>query len=297
MLLARRLLLSLTALLAFNLTLPLHAAHPFAHGVDKFGHRYTDATLTQDTGYLPHHTFQTFQLFPFYAIDASGPIDLYIHGSKPYQSVTLLNDPGMIATKTAPKKGTAKNRRPILWVDNGVLYIHNTGQKGNLEPLEVEVNVKSLNALFLDGNVHVEGDHITSAGMIINDNSSNSVTLNGKMHLNWLNVQNSGNIDISWVDSDLLLMNGSGSGAIRLAGIAQQMRARLNHQQRYAGQYLRVKDLMVETQQYSAASVFAIDTLEAFAYGHSNIYYFHTPNSLNRLTQQSANVLQADWRL
>jgi prepilin-type processing-associated H-X9-DG protein len=290
---ARRFLLFICTALALCLTSST-LANKLGHGIDKFGKPYIDATLSKEQEKAPkhpHYAEQSFQLPPFYAISATGNVNLFVHGKKPYQKVSLTGYLGAL------KAGNRYNTRPVIWVDHGVLYIDNEDWLRDGETMEITIDTNYLNALFLDGHINVYGDHIRSTGMVIDDNSSGDVHLDGKMVLNWLNARGSGNIYVSWVDSPLLLMSGTGSGIVRLSGVADQMRVRLFNHMRYAGQYLRVKNLMISTEQMAAANVFAINTMEAFAYDFSNIYYFHTPHSLNRLTRESGNVLQADWRL
>ena len=233
---------------------------------------------------------QEFQLSPFYAIVANGAMDLYIHGGKRYSSVVLKN------FQQLQKYGReTKQPKPLLWVDNGVLYIDNENWVQG-EPMRIDVNVKELNGLFITGNVLVIGDHITSRGMAIDDGSDRNMFLNGAMTMNWLNMHGKGNARISWVTGRHVQMVGTGSGHVDLAGVVHDMRVRLYNKQSYDAQYLRVDNLMVFTRDNSLAKVFAINSLQNFAYDMSNILYYRTPRSLNRMTKGSGNVLQADWR-
>ncbi|MDF1795086.1 MAG: DUF2807 domain-containing protein [Coxiellaceae bacterium] len=258
----------------------------------KIEHGKLGRQLSKDHERMPASRDQTFQLSPFYAIVANGNIDLFIHGSKAYQSVTLQNYHDYV---NRGKKN--KQEVPVLWVDNGVLYIDNENWMNKGETMHIDVNVKDLNGLFVTGNILVVGDHIISNGMAIDDDSTRNVNLDGKMTVNWLNSRGSGNIDIGWIQSHHMQMLGTGSGMIRLAGVVHDMRVRLYNKQQYAGQYLRTNNLMVATREHADASVFANNTLETFAYDWSNIFYYTTPNSLNRMTVQSGNVMQADWRM
>ncbi len=258
----------------------------------KIEHGKLGRQLSKDHERMPASRDQTFQLRPFYAIVANGNMDLFIHGSKAYQSVTLQNYHDYVARG---KKN--KQKVPVLWEDNGVLYIDNEDWMNKGETMHIDVNVKDLNGLFVTGNVLVVGDHIISNGMAIDDGSTRNMFLDGKMTVNWLNSHGTGNIDVSWIQSHHMQMLATGTGRIRLAGVVHDMRARVYKHQLYQGQYLRVNNLMIATRDNSTADVFANNTLETFAYDWSNIYYYTTPNSLNRMTVQSGNVMQADFRL
>lgn len=245
--------------------------------------------VSKDHAHVPNK--QEFQLSPFYAIVANGDLDLFVHGSKPYQSVELENYQELL---THGRK--TKQQRPVLWVDNGVLYIDNENWMHDGQPMHININVKDLNGLFLTGNIMVVGDHITSNGMVIDDDSTRNVYLDGVMTLNWLNSRNKGDIDVAWVRGNNFQMLGTGSGLIRLAGAVHNMHVRLYNKQKYAGQFLRTDDLMIQTRDDAEANVFARNSQESYAYDWSNIFYFTTPRSINRMTEGSGNILQADWR-
>lgn len=233
---------------------------------------------------------QEFQLSPFYAIVANGAMDLFVHGSKPFPSVTLQN------FQRLQKYGReTKQPKPLMWVDNGVLYIDNDNWEQS-KPMRIDVNVKELNGLFITGKILVIGDHIRSRGMAIDDGSDRNMFLNGAMTMNWLNVHGKGSVRISWVTGRHVKVVGTGSGQIDLAGVVHDMSVRLYNKQHYDAQYLRTDNLMVFTRDDVLAKVFAINSLQNFAYDNSNILYYRTPHSLNRMTKGSGNVLQADWR-
>ncbi len=267
--------------------LALYSLSAIAGGVEHRGKLGRHASKD----HLHNRNQQEFQLQPFYAIIANGRLDLFIHGSKPYSSVVLRN---YQALREHGKR--TQQPIPLLWVDNGVLYIDNENWLPDSQTMRVDINVKDLNGLFLTGNVMVVGDHIISNGMAIDDGSDRNVSLGGVMTLNWLDVHGKGDAKIGWVEGRRLLMAGSGAGRVQLAGSVHNMHVRLSNTQHYRGEYLRTDNLLVLTRDDSQANVFARNSEQNFAYDMSNILYFHTPNSLNRMMKGSANVLQADWR-
>lgn len=215
------------------------------------------------------------QLSSFSAINANGNIDLYIHGTRHHDSVTITGI-------TNPK---------LAWVTNGVLYIN-----GNENRTRVDVGVHDLRHLVVAGNTQVVGRKLRSNGLTLFDTSARDIYLYGTLNLNWLNANATGNLYAAFINSHKLIVNDAGPGTVRLGGTATLMRASVSNSARLYAQYLRAQDVMIETGQSATAAVFPLGGLQAFAYGESNIYYYHTPGSINRSSFDHANVLQLDWR-
>ena len=262
---------------------------------DKLGRRYQMPVQTVSPG--GHVTKsralmrrqQKLSFRNYTGIDASGNIDLIIHGRRH----TLASiDPRAHLIPDPENERQLKYRR-VMWESNGVLYIDNPTP---YRRIKITLSMPQLASLTVRGAVHVVGDHIKSRGLILSDSSSDNVMLNGMMNVASVSAHGSGNISLRWVKSSLLTVNSDGQGVIRMAGLASILRARLSNQAKFAGQFLRAKEAMVRTDQVAAANIFPINAVQAFAYDFSNIYLYHAPKSLNRITMQSGNVFQKDWR-
>jgi hypothetical protein len=263
---------------------------------DKLGRRYQ---MPAHKPFLGSHTsksrivkaYSKTQSFRnFTGIDARGNIDLIIHGRR--HTLARFN-PRAHAMPDPDNEGQLKNRR-VMWESNGVLYIDNPAP---YKRIKITLTVPQLASLTVDGAVHVVGDHIKSQGFILSDSSSDDVMLGGMMNVASVTAHGSGNISLRWVKSSLLTVNSDGQGIIRMSGLARVLRAKLSNKSVFDGQFLRVKEAMVRTTQEAAANIFPINAVQAFAYDFSNIYLYHAPKSLNRITMQSGNVFQKDWRL
>jgi hypothetical protein len=289
--LSRRLFLPVLA----GLALSLSAYAASVSHVDKLGHRY-EMPAHQSPGSRISKSYpivskgaQKLSVGSFDAVNATGNVDLTIHGRVRSSSASVKTHETLMPDATAPKNAT-----PVFWVRHRTLYINNPNAA---TPLYVVLNMPRIRALMATGSVHVVSDHLKSRGFVLNDNSSRDVFLSGIMDVDKVAVHGSGNVYVRWVQSQLLQVNSNGTGMIRMAGVARDLRVRLYGNARFEGQYLRANDVMVRTAEVASANVFPVKALQAFAYDYSNVFFYHSPISLNRMTMQSGNILQAGWRL
>ena len=189
-----------------------------------------------------------------------------------------------------PKGKTLKEQ---LWVQGSTLHINNAL---DVQPIRLTLTMPHLEGLRLNGPVYVRGDHIHSHELSIHDNSTRAVHLKGMMNVAYVGAHSQGDIRLEWVKGDIIKVNGDGSGSIFIAGVAKELRAKINATTHLNAQYLRATNVMVRTRDEASAKVFPVDAVEAFAYGFSNVYLYHAPISLNRMTKQSGNIFQVDYR-
>jgi hypothetical protein len=255
----------------------------FAAHTDKLGHVY------EAPAHMSNHGLKKLMVGSFSAVSLEGNLDVTIHGRARYAKVSVKTQENL-----RPSVHLPASARPVVWVSHDVLHINN---RGSSQVMHVVLNMPSIKALYADGAVQITSDHLKSRGLVFFDNSSRDIYLNGMLKVNEVATHGSGNVYIRWVDSNVLTLEDSGSGVVRMGGVAKTLRARLLNYAKFDGQFLRANDVMIQTIGGSAAKVFPVYALQAFAYGYSNVFFYHMPLSLNRMTMGSANVLQAGWRL
>ena len=163
------------------------------------------------------------------------------------------------------------------------------------QPTTATVGVAQLNQLMVDGSASVSSHQLSSSSLSIDANTSGSIELSGMINLNRLLSSGKGLINIQWVDSSNLRIDGSDSSRIQLAGVAGSVEMRLKDDSLFQGQYLRIDRIFIQTKDYSTAKLLVNDSLRAFAYDHSNIYYYKRPAELTEFTSGSGNILQLGW--
>lgn len=266
--------------------------------VDKLGQRYEmpahmqpqpGSRISKSKAVMPKGP-RTFNVGHFHKISAVGHVDLILHGRVRHASVVASHSNDWVLN--VPQQQSADYHK-VMWVKQGTLYINNSGSR---VPMQMTVNVPELDALAVRGNVSVTSDHLRSHGLSVFDDSTGNVYLNGMMDVDAITQQGTGALYLSWANSQVLRVFANNRGPVKLSGIAKQLRAKLNNNARFDGQYLRANSIFVRTQQQAQAKVFPVHALDAFAYDFSNIYLFHAPESINRMTMQSGNIFQADWR-
>ena len=70
---------------------------------------------------------------------------------------------------------------------------------------------------------------------------------------------------------------------------------RLRDESQFRDNILRIDQIFIQTKDFSSAKLLVNDSLRAFAYDHSNIYYYKKPAELTEFTAGSGNILQLGW--
>ena len=188
---------------------------------------------------------------------------------------------------------TGEQQSPVsVTVKDSTLYIQ---ADESARPTTVRVGVTQLNRLMVDGNASIISRQFTSSSLSIDANTSGSIELLGMITLDRILSSGSGPIHIQWIDSPRLRIDGSGKSHIQLAGVAGAVEMRLRDQSQFQGQYLRIDQIFIQTKDFSSAKLLVNNSLRAFAYDHSSIYYYKRPAELTEFTAQSGNILQLGW--
>lgn len=177
-------------------------------------------------------------------------------------------------------------------VKNGTLYVE---AEANNSPTTAKVGVAQLTQLMVDGNASVTSKNLSTSSLSLDANTSGNIELSGMVNIDRILSSGTGLINIQWVDSSRLRIDGSSKSKIKLAGVAKTVEMRLRDESQFSGQYLRIDQIVVQTKDYSTAKLLVNDSLRAFAYDHSNIYYYKKPAELTEFTSDSGNILQLGW--
>lgn len=227
----------------------------------------------------PQATQVSEKLLEFNAISVRGPIRLTIEQVKE-------NEPNYI-------KFSSGQRSPVsTTIKDGTLYLQADDSQ---QTTEITAGLHQLNQLMADEGSSVVSKQLTSASLSIDANTSGSIELFGMVTLDRILTSGKGAIRIQWVDTPRLRIDGSDNSAIHLAGVAGAVEMRLRDESHFYGQYLRIDRIFVQTKNYAVAKLSVNDSLKAFAYDHSNIYYYKRPAELTEFTSDSGNVLQVNW--
>lgn len=217
----------------------------------------------------------------FTGVDVSGNFQVEIKGHKPSPSATLSGGASAVNSVSAKVVNRTLVIRQII-----------PKKQHSLGRVRVEVDLPGdLTNLSTGGTAVVRGDNITSHGLNIVARDQSVIFLRGEMKLSHVQNNTSGSIDLAWVYNSDLLIDGSGSGTIRVAGTADVFTAHLAGSATLDARYLRAHDVYVSTQDYACAKVTPLHSLYAFANDHGAIYYYHKPHLMAGYTRCSGNVL------
>lgn len=215
----------------------------------------------------------------FTGISVRGPIQLVLEQTNDSQENFLQ----FVEGQHSPTSFSVKNDILYLQADN------------TTAPTLIKVGVAELHQLMVDDGASVKSSQLTSSSLSIDANTSGSIELLGMITLEQVLSSGSGAIHVQWVDSPSLRVEGSGHSLIQLAGIAGSVEMRLRDSSQFQGQYLRIDQIFVQTKDYSSAKLLVNNSLRAFAYDHSNVYYYKKPAELTEFTAGSGNILQLGW--
>ena len=204
-------------------------------------------------------------------------------------SLELRRMQGKACYSIAVRHASHKSVRTFVSKDN--LYISSDNKHA-----KVIVYTKPIRSLNAYKNVSVAGDefnnnhplNLTAAG-------NSSIMLNGKFNVADIDQQSARPISVTWANSDTINIEAEGSGKINIAGVTQQLRARLYNNSTLNAEYLRANNAMIQSKDNANAEVAATDNLRAFAHNNSNIYFYKQPVHITRQSSETANILQLGW--
>ncbi len=183
-------------------------------------------------------------------------------------------------------------------VHNKTLYLteNKAALNPNYAPAVLEIHTAALKSLATSGPTTFTASNVKSKDLSLRSDSNAKIKLRGTMSLSKLSTYGASDVDIQWLNSKLLVIDAHDRSQIHLAGVADNVRAKLYDSAQLGAKYLRINNALVQTNENSAAKVLVKNNLRAFANENSNIYYYHNPKHLTRHTTDTANVLQIAWR-
>jgi len=164
----------------------------------------------------------------------------------------------------------------------------------NMPGTLMRVSVPELRNITLNGNAIVSSRDFKTSKLTIIAKDYSTVNLEGQFNIDKIFQLSRGRINVSWINSNKLLIGGYDSGPICLAGVADNMVVKLVKDASLNARYLRTQKTSVITADRARAEILALDTLSAFAVDTSSIFYYKKPKNLTVVTRDSGNALQLD---
>lgn len=162
----------------------------------------------------------------------------------------------------------------------------NSGQRINLSGKHI-----GLYNLTVIGPTPVTIKGIKSAQLDVHAQRASDISLDGEAGLRVLDFYGPGKFYLTWVNSPQVTVR-SHQGHIFLAGITHSLDAEISRDAQLDTRYLRAKNAFVNTADNARLDVNARHSLNAFASGSSNIYFYQTPRLLTKYMRQKGSVLQ-----
>jgi hypothetical protein len=176
-------------------------------------------------------------------------------------------------------------------VDHHSLFISNDGK-----PTQITLAIKSFSSLRADNGATITSKRFNDPTQLNVSASNNSaIELKGTFNLNHITQHSTRPIMVEWVKSRSVAIDSHASGRITLAGISDNITAKLHNHSQLDAEYLRANTALIKTSEFATAKVTALNNLRAFAHGHSNIYYYTQPKYITRVATDAANILQLAW--
>lgn len=157
----------------------------------------------------------------------------------------------------------------------------------------VKLKVPELKNIMVADNVALEACNFKTGKFVITTSGYATINFSGKYDISRIFQLGRGKIKIDWIDSDSLLISGSDSGTIILAGTVNNLTVKLIKNSKLNARYLRAEKSSVVATDTAQAKIKALTTLDAFAVNKSSVYYYgKRPANLTIVTRDFANVLR-----
>ncbi len=178
-------------------------------------------------------------------------------------------------------------------ITNRTLYI-NSAINENANTL-IKISAPGLKKITVANNAIVSAQDLKTSGLTITAKDNGSINLKGQFNIEKIYQYGHGKIDIDWVDTAFLVVEGSNGGPIYLGGKVNNLLAKLTKDAKLHARYLRTKKAYVFTTDQALAEVLVLNTLGAFAVDNSSIYYYKRLKDITIVTKDNGNVLYPHW--
>lgn len=217
----------------------------------------------------------------FVNIDAAGNVHVDIVPSKSGRAFYSIHEPA------------GSENQVYSHLRNHTLYLRQTGIDNGRAEVIIHMNrLESLNAF---NGATIDGKNVRSNGLSLYAESNCVVNLSGMIDLNRLYASGNSRVKLGWVSGDNAAIYGKNHSDITLAGDIETVRTVLKNHTRLNAEYLRTNNTWIQTRDYAQAKVLALDGLQSYPDNTSNVFYYKTPQVVNRINSQSGNTLQLGW--
>jgi hypothetical protein len=224
---------------------------------------------------------KVFELRPFHTIAASNDINITLRNSDtPRVAILDQGHPGLNLVQATVK--------------NGTLYLKEVPRPpvGSTRPMQVLVEANNIHLIYLRDKSSITADNYHSNRFDIISATSGDILLHTQLDIRHIEHHGKGMISIDWIKTPSLDIFTEGSGLIRVAGSTNTLHIRAVDNGKVDAKYLRTEDALVQTCHQAEVAVRPHYTLNAFASGHSYIYYYKTPEFFIPRNYGSGNILQ-----
>lgn len=156
------------------------------------------------------------------------------------------------------------------------------------------LHVPALKMLTAKDQARVTAQGLMATDLQVYALNSAAITLDGDLNIKNVVQKSRNKIEAKWLEGERLEVSSYASGPIYLAGEIDALSATLSANSYLDARYLRTQNAAVLATDNARADVYAKNILNAFADDHSNIYYYKRPLTLNKVTEDSGNVLHLE---
>lgn len=179
-------------------------------------------------------------------------------------------------------------------IQNHTLYLRQAGDLSN-QHAQVTIYMNQLDNLDATDSVNVDATNISSTNLTITSNTTGHINLDGMINLDSLYVTGPSHINIKWVHGNNVNITSKANSHINLAGDVGTLRVKLDKNSFLNAKYLRTKNTWISTKDRAQAEILASSSIQAYPQNSSNIYYYKTPQQINRINSDSGDTLQLGW--
>lgn len=175
------------------------------------------------------------------------------------------------------------------------LYINNTHDSNMPNHFNLTIG-KHLNVLSLHGNVSVDAQKLDTKQLTIIDASGGRVNLNGRIDVQRIYASQHSHLNITWVDSPVLVLYGNDHAHVNLAGNTKEFFIHLTGSAELDAQYLRAGAVTISSNAYSQSHLMPLNSFQGFAHQGSTVYLYHHPKHMNSHTWGAGNIFMQSYR-
>ncbi len=208
-----------------------------------------------------------------------GGIDLQIMGNQPCNRIAL---------RCAYEDLTVKVCNNSIYISYNKPVSCNQNQRP-----QIRLSLSSLRQLVVAGDSCVRGCNLnTCCGLELENCGCGTICLEGPVQLVRVTNSGSANICIPNVRSDHIHILATRAGVVRLRGSTNLLLIRAFQEAYVDTRFLCSNTAMVQASDRALVTLKPLGSLQAFASGMSNVYYYVTPGNLYQHTMISGNVFQ-----